>query len=198
MSAPHLWLVRHAPVLAKPGICYGQLDLPADPAATAHCAEQLAGALPQSIVVEHSTLQRCELLAQSLKALRPDLTLNSDARLRELDFGAWEGQPWSTLPRDELDAWAAQLATFAPGGGERLVDMLTRVDAALQATHALAREAGTDAVWVAHAGVSRCVQWLLGERARAGHAPCSTHWPLQAPAPGAWTIYRLDPLPARV
>lgn len=194
MSAPRLWLVRHAPVLAPTGLCYGQLDLPADPQATARCAERLAKALPPQSVLRHSTLQRCELLAQAVQALRPDLALKPDARLRELDFGAWEGKTWAALPRAELGAWAAQLATYAPGGGERLVDMLARVGAALdESFHESGKGAGRarDGVWIAHAGVARCVQWLLGERARAGHAPCSAHWPLPAPAPGTWALYEL-------
>ena len=198
MNAPRLWLVRHAPVLAPTGLCYGQLDLPADPDATARCAERLAEALPPRTVLRHSTLQRCELLAQAVQALRPDLALKPDPRLRELDFGAWEGQTWAALPRAEVDAWAAQLATYAPGGGERLMDMLARVGAALQESFRESEKgAGSacDRVWIAHAGVARCVQWLLGERARAGHAPCSAHWPLQAPAPGAWALYEL-PSPA--
>ena len=32
-AGPTLWLLRHAPVLAAPGLCYGRTDLPADPAA---------------------------------------------------------------------------------------------------------------------------------------------------------------------
>lgn len=192
---PQLWLVRHAPVLAPPGICYGQLDLPVGLEATARCAEQLASAvpraLPRSLVVRHSTLQRCELLAQAAYALRPDFTLKPDARLRELDFGAWEGLAWEALPRAELDTWAAQLATYAPGGGERLVDMLARVGAALQEDSAVAGETESDVVWIAHAGVARCVQWLLGERGQRGDAPCSAHWPVHAPAPGAWALYPL-------
>ncbi len=191
MRAPRLWLVRHAQVLAVPGVCYGQLDLPADRDATQRCAQALAAALPQSVVVRHSTLQRCELLAQSLQALRPDLTLKSDARLRELDFGRWEGQPWASLPGTELGAWAAQLATYSPGGGERLVDMLARVDAAMREAALLASATGGDVVWISHAGVARCVQWLQSERASAGHPPCSAHWPVQAPALASWAHYGL-------
>lgn len=192
---PQLWLVRHAPVLAPPGICYGQLDLPVELEATARCAERLASTLPRTLlhtsVLRHSTLQRCELLAQAAYALRPDFTLKSDARLRELNFGAWEGLAWATLPRAELDTWAAQLATYAPGGGERLIDMLARVGAALQEDSTVASETGSDVVWIAHAGVARCVQWLLGERAQRGNPPCSAHWPVHAPAPGAWALYPL-------
>ena len=41
MTVRRLWLVRHAPVLAPPGTCYGQLDLSADSQATAQCAQKL-------------------------------------------------------------------------------------------------------------------------------------------------------------
>lgn len=190
MNPARLWVVRHAPVLAPPGICYGQLDLPADPQATLQSARALAAALPAGVVVHHSTLERCELLAQATQALRPDLTLRPDIRLRELGFGKWEGQPWTEIARAELDAWAAQLATYAPGGGELLIDMLKRVSEALHE----ARAAGPadDVVWVSHAGVARCVQWLL----RApGRAPGAAEWPADAPAPGAWAHYGLAARP---
>ena len=167
MTVRRLWLVRHAPVLAPPGTCYGQLDLSADSQATAQCAQKLAAVLPSSLVLQHSTLQRCELLTQSLQALRPDLTLKPDARLREMDFGRWEGRLWAELPRNEIDAWAMQLAHCAPGGGEPLTAMLARVAHALSEARETARQTGQDVVWIAHAGVARCVQWLLGERARA-------------------------------
>lgn len=189
MSPARLWLVRHAPVLAPPGTCYGQLDLPADPQATLQSARALATALPRGAVLHHSTLQRCELLAQSTQALRPDLILKPDARLRELGFGRWEGRPWAALARAELDAWTAQLATYPPGGGERLTDMLARVGAALH--DACAAGPAGDVVWISHAGVARCVQWLLGA---SGRAPDAAEWPADAPAPGAWAHY---PLPAR-
>ena len=78
-----LWLVRHAEVVAAEGLCYGASDLPADAAATRDAAQALARQLPQGLPMHVSPLQRCELLAQSLKALRPDLMLKTDARLRE-------------------------------------------------------------------------------------------------------------------
>ena len=98
-AGPTLWLLLHAPVLAAPGLCYGRTDLPADPAATRRAAETLAKQLPRRTVVRTSPLQRCELLALDLQARRPDLALKTDARLAEMDFGAWEGQPWGHIPR---------------------------------------------------------------------------------------------------
>lgn len=117
--------------------------------------------------------------------------MKPDARLREMDFGRWEGHPWAELPRNEIDAWAMQLAHCAPGGGEPLTAMLARVAHALSEARETARQTGQDVVWIAHAGVARCVQWLLGERAKAGLAPCALHWPREAPAPGQWAHYAL-------
>ena len=74
-SAGRLWLVRHAQPLIAPGICYGALDMPADPAATARSAQRLAAALPQRLSVWHSPLQRCELLAHDLIGLQALLRL---------------------------------------------------------------------------------------------------------------------------
>jgi iron complex transport system substrate-binding protein len=36
-------------------------------------------------------------LARELKALRPDLSWETDARLTEMDFGHWKGQRWDAL-----------------------------------------------------------------------------------------------------
>jgi len=60
VSPARLWLVRHAPVLAPPGTCYGQLDLPADPQATLQSARALATALPRGAVLQgrFCTIQR--------------------------------------------------------------------------------------------------------------------------------------------
>jgi len=118
--SPRLWLVRHAPPLAAQGLCYGRLNLPADAQATRAAAERLATALPPGARVAYSTLQRCELLAHELQALRPDLTFTPDARLREMDFGRWEGQTWDAIGKSAIDTWVTGFATHAPGGGESL------------------------------------------------------------------------------
>ncbi len=218
-----LWLVRHAAPLVAPGTCYGALDVPADAAATQTAALRLAAALPRAARVFHSPLQRCEQLAKVLQRLRPDLASKRDARLRELDFGAWEGQPWSAIAKSAIDAWTAAFATHAPGGGESLALMLERVASALQTARdrpaqpaqpaQLAQTAAqdacnstdataaagvnkltddtdvadvTDVVWITHAGVARCVHWLLAHD--TGTLPLSEEWPLAAPGWGGWEV----------
>jgi alpha-ribazole phosphatase len=181
-----LWLVRHAQPLAAPGTCYGRLDLPADAQATHDAATALARALPAGVRVRHSPLQRCELLALALQALRPDLASTSEPRIAEMDFGTWEGCAWSAIPRAGIDAWAANLYGHAPGGGEPLAAMLRRVAAALRD----AAKLEGDVAWITHAGVARCVQWLMAHG--EGRAPQSHEWPADAPGFGAWMAVSLD------
>ena len=189
-SAGRLWLVRHAQPLVAPGICYGALDMPADAAATADSAQRLAAALPQRLSVWHSPLQRCELLAQTLIGLRPDLTLKSAPELVEFDFGHWEGCAWDAIERANIDAWTAQFAHYRPGSGDNLQEMLARVASALRGAQQECAE-GTDVLWITHAGVARCVQWLLQHP--AGPLPQAHEWPREAPAFGRWVCVPLPP-----
>lgn len=162
----------------------------ADAAATVASAQALATALPAPVrLVQHSPLQRCVQLAHALQALRPGLALQADARLQELDFGAWEGRAWDAIGRAPVDAWSAAFATHRPGGGENLADMLQRVAAALAAACAGPEGTGTrgsDVLWITHAGVARCVQWLLQHGSAT--LPRADQWPVAAPAFGAWEI----------
>ena len=189
-ASSRLWLVRHAAPLVAPGTCYGALDVPADAQATRAAAERLATALPPGARVAHSTLQRCELLAHELQALRPDLTLTPDARLREMDFGCWEGKTWDAIGKNAIDTWVTGFATHAPGGGESLAHMLHRVAAALQTAREWRNDQGAmDVVWITHAGVARCVAWLQ-ERSESA-LPRSEDWPVAAPGWGEWEIREL-------
>lgn len=175
-------MLRHAQPLIAPGVCYGQLDVPADPSATLQTSLRFTRAMPLGASIRYSPLQRCEQLAQALQA--PDSFLTADSRLQEMDFGAWEGQPWNTIGRSAIDAWSQALYDIAPGGGESLADMLLRVRQALIDSWQHDSHLGTrDVVWVTHAGVIRCVQWLL--RYGAAH-PTSADWNLPAPQFGQW------------
>lgn len=201
MSAPpahgRLWLVRHAQPLVATGTCYGALDVVADPAATRTAAQRLADALPPGAQVFHSTLQRCELLALDLQALRTDLASKPDARLREMDFGDWEGRTWDDIGKPAVDTWTAAFATHAPGGGESLSAVLKRVSLALLDTQRLCTAQATqDVVWITHAGVARCVAWLQAPDRRSEDAmPRPDEWPVAAPAWGEWEIRSLNGRP---
>jgi len=184
-----LWLVRHAQPLVEAGICYGALDLAADPAATTRTARALAEALPAGIVLRSSPLQRCTRLAKALLALRADLSLQTDARLAEMNFGRWEGRAWDALPRAELDAWTADFAHYRAGGlGESVHQVMERVGQALDD----ARCSGRDQVWITHGGVVKAASLLARGVCRVEN-PCD--WPSQGLSWGQWC--QMEPGPGQ-
>ncbi|MFN3377385.1 MAG: histidine phosphatase family protein [Burkholderiaceae bacterium] len=192
-SGRRLWLVRHAQPHIAPGVCYGRLDVAANPQATQQASAALAAALPDAAQVFSSPARRCTSLAAALAQLRPALTVHTDDALQELHFGSWEGQAWDAIGPTALDAWAADFAHHAPGGGETLTAMLQRVQAALvRAGQTPCR----DVVWITHAGVVRCVHHLLrhplpGDLRTLRIAATDWTWP--APAWGGWTVLTLPP-----
>ena len=143
-----LILVRHPQPQAAPGVCYGSTDLPCLPgeAERVLAALRASASIPPGAPVYSSPLQRCAALARLLG--NPIF----DDRLRELHFGAWEMQRWDDIPRAGVDAWAADMAHYRPGGGESAAEAARRVLAfradLLQRDHA-------DAVVVCHAGAMR-------------------------------------------
>jgi alpha-ribazole phosphatase len=169
-----LWLVRHGPPLVEQGICYGATDVPADPHATLRLAQELAATLPPGLAATCSPLRRCTQLADALHAVRADLAWRADARLAEMDFGAWEGRRWDAIGRAEFDHWTADFAAYRCGGGESVAQLMGRVALALQD----ARAAGGDALWLTHAGVIRAARLLV-----AGVAVPRTaaDWPREGP-----------------
>lgn len=195
-AAPRLWLARHARPLVDEGICYGRLDVAADAVASRAAAQALVAAHPlRWAAIRHSPLQRCELLAHDLQALQPDWLSKSDTRLAELDFGSWEGRPWSGIARADIDAWAADFCEHRPGQGESLAQMLARVDAAWQDARQSALQHGGDVLWITHAGVVRCLRWLMAHG--AARQPLSHEWTAPAPAYGAWTVMPLTAEPGK-
>ncbi|WP_374325887.1 histidine phosphatase family protein [Azonexus sp.] len=171
MAALTLHLVRHPRPLIAPGVCYGQLDVAAeDPAPIVAC---LRCELPPGLPVWSSPLQRCRTLAE---ALQPAPRL--DARLMELNFGAWEGRPWDDIARPELDAWAVDIDGYAPPGGESPRQLQQRVLAFVDELPAGAH------LLVTHAGVIRA---LLA--AAAGETLAAV---LNRPAPAYGSLTSLD------
>jgi alpha-ribazole phosphatase len=164
-----------------PGICYGALDLAADVELTLASAQALARELPQGTTVRVSPLRRCQQLAQALQTLRPDLGFNSDPRLREMDFGHWEGLPWSDIPRASVDAWTADFAQHRFGGNESAGEVLARVAQAwdeIQVT-------GTT-LWITHAGVAQAAM-LLHQGVR--QITQAKDWPLSRLQYGEWMVF---------
>jgi len=173
-----LWIVRHARPLIAAGICYGVLDVQSDSVATDQAARELADTLPTGAVLRVSPLTRCQQLARALCALRADLQARTDPRLREMDFGCWEGVAWDAIPQAALQAWTDDFGNHRFGGAESSNEVLMRVARVWDEDHA-----DHDAVWITHAGVARAAR-LLADGVRV--LTRADQWPLEAPGYGQW------------
>jgi len=79
--------------------------------------------------VYSSDLQRT---TETARLALPGACVSTDARLRELHFGAWEGRRWRDVAADDPDAlstWYADPYTHAPTGGEAYAALRARVEA---------------------------------------------------------------------
>lgn len=151
-------LIRHAQPEVPAGTCYGCLDLPLVSPLTPAVAQIVAG-LPAPARIVTSPLARASGTAQALAQTAGVSAIDSEPRLREIDFGTWEGIAWDAIDRDALDQWAADLLHGRPHGGESPAQAMARV----------AGWAGSldvdsiDCIWVvSHAGPMRMLaaHWL--------------------------------------
>jgi alpha-ribazole phosphatase len=108
--------------------------------------------LPHRVPLFSSPARRCAGLAAMLAPALECESFMIDARLAELDFGAWEMRRWDDIPRSEIEAWAGDPVAYRPGGGETVLEAARRVCA----FHAgLMRSPAEQVIVVCHAGVIR-------------------------------------------
>ena len=149
----------------------GQTDLPLTGAGQRQAAALARRLARETIdVVYTSPLQRARQTAESIAAVH-GLPANSDVRLSEIAFGAWEGLTYGRIREQfpqALGAWEADPWNATPPGGESLSQLAARVGSALDdvaRTHA-----GQTVLLVSHGGPLR-VLLCLG----LGLAP-QAHW----------------------
>jgi alpha-ribazole phosphatase len=154
---PELALIRHTRANIADGVCYGSTDVAALPfdAEFSRIVEEITAWRPERII--SSDLRRCRVLADTLSAAT-GARQEIDARLRELDFGDWEGMRWDDLPRDALDRWAADPLGFAAPRGESGAALIARVTACFAD---ISEFQGRQAI-VSHAGPLRVLMALAG------------------------------------
>jgi broad specificity phosphatase PhoE len=154
-TAGVLILVRHGRTAAnRSGLLQGRRDLPLDELGRAQ-AEACRTAVSGDAQVIVSPLVRAVATGQ---AINPDVTI--DERWIEFDYGEYDGLPISELPSGIWDEWHLN-TSFAPPGGESLLDLDIRVRAACEDIRHLAQE--RDVVVVSHVGpIKSAVAWALG------------------------------------
>ena len=139
-------LVRHPACAIAPNHCYGRLDPDLSPAGEAALPAMRAELQATGIAnIVSSPALRCRRVA-------PNAIV--DPRLQEIHFGAWEGLPWDAVPRDQLDAWAADVLGFAPPGGESGAGLLARI-------RAFAATLTRDTIVITHGGPLRLLPAIL-------------------------------------
>lgn len=160
---------RHPKPRAVAGRCIGRTDVVVDRRRAkrlAHRIRHWARRHGAPRVVVTSPLQRAACVGHWLAAW--GWRHRIDARLVELDFGSWDGQPWDAIGAAAVDAWCADFARHAPGGGEPVAQLLQRCRAFL-VDHAGA----TPCCVVGHAGWVSAALWLAQGRG----LPAAADWP---------------------
>lgn len=182
MSASRaIYLLRHTRLAGEEGLCYGRTDVPLAASFADELAVIRAGLAGVRFgAVWSSPAARCLRLAVALVGewngrdargvedhgrdahATSDFGVPTDARLQELDFGAWENRTWESFRGPESEAWALDPWRLAPPGGESGAALWARVGAFRAEVHGHV-SAGCDPVLVVtHAGVIRA--WLGLER----------------------------------
>lgn len=119
-----IYLIRHTTPNIEKGICYGHSDLGL---AKTHIEEfkTVLSKIPESnsYHVYSSPLQRCVLLAKQFKG-----HLVLDNRLKELNFGDWELQPWNDIPEKQITPWMNNFVTHKVPNGESYTELAERVN----------------------------------------------------------------------
>lgn len=130
---PEVMLMRHAEVHPSyRSICYGELDVPLSDeghAASLCMAKELAESIMPSVIF-HSGLSRTEMLAVAVAQHLPRFVpVVEDRRLRERNYGDWQGKTWDEVYRCDpnFHDLIYKPASYRPPGGESTTQMQARV-----------------------------------------------------------------------
>lgn len=154
-----LWTIRHSKPYNPKDVCYGRLDFDVSPTFPEESDNAIKAFLATEAKPTHlysSPLLRCLRLAEKVsKAVK--LPIEKIDAIQEINFGKWEGQKLTAVPRDEMAAWKKDLRGFRFPEGENFYDVDKRAGDFLDT---LADDG--EFLWVSHAGViaaimhSRC------------------------------------------
>lgn len=165
-------LVRHGQALDVDGRCIGHTDVPLSPEGAAAIRQLVARRTGspsigggETAFVFSSDLARARESAR-LVAEAIGVGVTTDARLREMNFGEWDGRRWSDVEAADgvrLHSWMERWTEASTPQGETLGDVARRA-AAWLAEHIMA-PAGEwrTVIVVAHAGwIRAAVSQLTG------------------------------------
>jgi broad specificity phosphatase PhoE len=161
-----LYFVRHGETdWNRAGRYQGRRDIPLNARGRAQAARngavlaEVLGGRAALLDYVASPLSRASETMEIMRSalMLPPLGYRTDDRLREIDYGHWEGRLWHELPQADPEGYAARVAdpwNWQPAGGESYRMLSERVALWLaEMTH--------DAVVVSHGGVSKVLRGLV-------------------------------------
>lgn len=153
--------VRHGVAADVDGRCIGHTDVPLSPAGALAVHQLEVGGAVHKMV--SSDLARAAETARILSA-KMDAAPIFDERLREMNFGEWDGRSWSDIEQSDgarFSVWMERWTTEAAPGGETVQALAHRVASWLDEQLADDQLHGETIVVVAHAGSIRAAICLL-------------------------------------
>ena len=149
-------LLRHGEVTSKNRFC-GSSDV----ALTPHGQHQMSTTLKANHAnwaqIISSPLIRCLDVAQAYSN-EHDISLHTDADIKEMDFGAWEGlsskEVYEQAPEALEQFWQAPMK-HSPPQGEALAAFQSRVLKAFE--HHIRQHVGSQLLFITHGGVIRVI-----------------------------------------
>jgi broad specificity phosphatase PhoE len=169
----YLVLVRHGRTVAEAGQCIGSTDVELSAAGLTSIralatAWHTAGS--RSLIGEPTRIVSSDLRRASDSARVFGLLWNRDVeldrRIRELDFGTWDGRLWNAIDatdHERFRAWSEGWTEVAPPGGESMLALADRASDWLRDIRRRTTVAGQTIVAVTHAGwIRAAVAQLLG------------------------------------
>jgi len=158
-----LYLVRHGETeLNVKKVCYGWTDCPLNQNGIQQ-AQKVARLLQDMTfdAVISSPLQRAKETAAMVGKIPPE-ELILDERLKELNFGSWEGKHYLTIQEEDPENWHTWVEHWkeaAPPGGESFVQMYQRVEESVK--EILEKFDQKTLLLVSHQGCLRTIMCIL-------------------------------------
>ncbi len=149
-----IYLIRHTAVYNPNKLCYGQAEIPLEENFTTDFTwleDNLKEALNPNTLFYSSGLRRCDKLTNYLSNNK----FTVDERLKELNFGTWELQPWDTINPKQLNPWMADFVNYTIPNGENFIDLANRCKHFWD--EIIEKSSNENIIIVSHAGVIRSI-----------------------------------------
>lgn len=148
----NLYLVRHTRVDVPNGFCYGFTDVPLAETFIPESNEVIKKLKGVSFnVIYSSPLSRCTQLASRIA---DGNDINYDERLKEMNFGNWEGKLWDDIyPTTEAKDFFDDFVRNAASNGECFSDVINRIRSFID--EILSKSEHNDVLIVTHGGPIR-------------------------------------------